>query len=172
MEKRIRQILLLIADAVLINLSFWFALMIRFEGTTGLLNNQAAQYISVYMDVFFYVTAVKIVVFYIFKMYSSLWRYASIEELMQVVFASLVATMATVSLVTAMQLTLPRSIYILTALIDIVLVGGVRFFYRYLRRARRPSFYLNKNGRKNVLVIGGGEAGSLLIKEYKSNPEA
>jgi len=172
MEKRIRQILLLIADAVLINLSFWFALMIRFEGTTGLLNNQAGQYISVYMDVFIYVTAVKIVVFYIFKMYSSLWRYASIEELMQVVFASLVATMATVSLVTAMQLTMPRSIYILTALIDIVLVGGVRFFYRYLRRARRPSFYLNKNGRKNVMVIGGGEAGSLLIKEYKSNPEA
>jgi FlaA1/EpsC-like NDP-sugar epimerase len=172
MEKRIRQILLLIADAVLINLSFWFALMIRFEGTTGLLNNQAGQYINVYMDVFIYVTAVKIVVFYIFKMYSSLWRYASIEELMQVVFASLVATMATVSLLTAMQLTMPRSIYILTALIDIVLVGGVRFFYRYLRRARRPSFYSNKNGRKNVLVIGGGEAGSLLIKEYKSNPEA
>ncbi|MFZ7131027.1 MAG: polysaccharide biosynthesis protein [Eubacteriales bacterium] len=172
MEKRIRQILLLIADAVLINLSFWFALMIRFEGTTALLNNQAAQYINVYKDVFIWVTLVKIVVFYIFKMYSSLWKYASIEELMQVVFASLVATMATVSLLTAMQLTMPRSIYILTALIDIVLVGGVRFFYRFIRRARRPSFYLNKKGRKNVLVIGGGEAGSLLVKEYKSNPES
>ncbi|MDW7668652.1 MAG: nucleoside-diphosphate sugar epimerase/dehydratase [Bacillota bacterium] len=172
MKKRIRQILLLLTDAVFINLSFWLALMIRFEGTTGLLNSQAAQYIEVYKEVFIWVTVLKLTILYIFKMYSSLWKYASIEELMQVVFASLIATMATVSLLTALQLTMPRSIYILTALIDIVLIGGVRFFYRFLRRTRRPSFYLNKKGRKNVLVIGGGEAGSLLIKEYKSNPES
>ncbi len=146
--------------------------MIRFEGTTALLNSQATQYINVYKDVFIWVTLLKLVILYVFKMYSSLWKYASIEELMQVVFASLVATMATVSLLTALQLTMPRSIYILTALIDIVLIGGVRFFYRFIRRTRRPSFYLNKKGRKNVLVIGGGEAGSLLIKEYKSNPES
>src|SRR6056297_96767 len=172
MKKRTRQILLLLTDGVFINLSFWLALMIRFEGTTGLINSQAAQYINVYKEVFIGVTLLKIVIFYIFKMYSSLWQYASIEELMKVVFASLVATMATVSLLTALQLTMPRSIYILTALIDIVLIGGIRFFYRFLRRTRRPSFYLNRKGKKNILVIGGGEAGSLLIKEYKSNPES
>src|SRR6056297_3358994 len=172
MKKRTRQILLLLTDGVFINLSFWLALMIRFEGTTGLINSQAAQYINVYKEVFIWVTLTKLGVFYVFKMYSSLWKYASIEELIQVVFASLVATMATVSLLTALQLTMPRSIYILTALIDIVLIGGVRFFYRFLRRTRRPSFYLNKNGRKNVIVIGGGEAVSILIKEYKSNPES
>ncbi|MFO7887186.1 MAG: nucleoside-diphosphate sugar epimerase/dehydratase [Eubacteriales bacterium] len=172
MKKRTRQILLLLTDAVLINLSFWLALMIRFEGTTSIINSQAIQYINVYKDVFIWVTLTKLGIFYVFKMYSSLWKYASIEELIKTVFASLVATMATISLLTALQLLMPRSIYILTALIDIVLVGGVRFFYRFLRRARRPSFYLNKNGRKNVIVIGGGEAGSMLIKEYKSNPES
>jgi FlaA1/EpsC-like NDP-sugar epimerase len=172
MEKRIRQTLLLITDAVLINISFCLSLMIRFEGTTALLNSQAAQYISVYRDTFVYVTVVKLIVYYVFKMYSSLWRYASVEELIQVVLASLVATMATISLITALQLNMPRSMYILTTLIDVVLIGGVRFFYRYLRRLRRLSFYLNKNNRKNILIIGGGEAGSLLVKEYKSNPES
>src|SRR6056297_2879261 len=136
MKKTTRQLLLLLTDAVFINLSFWLALMIRFEGVNELINSQAVQYINVYKDLFIYVTILKICIFYIFKMYSSLWRYASIEELMQVVFASFVATMATVSLLTALHLTMPRSIYVLTLIIDIVLVGGVSFFYRFLRRTR------------------------------------
>jgi len=172
LKKRTRQLFLILADITFINLSFWLAFMIRFEGTTELLNNQAAQYIIVYKEIFIYVTILKICVFYVFKMYSSLWRYASVEELMQIVFASIVGTMAAISLLTALQLTLPRSIYILTTLIDIVLIGGLRFFYRFLRSARKPSFYINKKNKKNVLIIGGGEAGSLLVKEYKSNPES
>ena len=171
MNMRKRQILLLVIDAVLLNLAFWLALMIRFEGSGVIISRHAFEYVEIYKNTAIFVTGTKLFIFYIFKMYTSLWRYASIEELFQVVLAVIVETMATVTILTAFQITIPRSIYIIAALIEISLIGGVRFAYRFLRRVKRPK-YRSRNGKKNILVIGGGEAGSLLIKEYKSNPES
>ena len=172
MNLRLRQIILIVADIISINLSFMLAIIIRFEGNV-FTDANALQYIYIYLDTFIYISFLKIIIFQMFKMYSSLWRYASVEELVQVVFASLTATMATITINYGLSITIPRSIYALTFILDTVFIGGVRFMYRYFRRSRRSIFTLNKNeSTKNILLIGAGVAGSILIKEFKQNPNA
>ncbi|MEA3422559.1 MAG: nucleoside-diphosphate sugar epimerase/dehydratase [Bacillota bacterium] len=167
MTKSVKQLFLIIFDAAAINFSFYLAFFVRFEGDI-IHFSDAVNYIYVYTNMFIWITIIKLIVFYVFKMYSSLWRYASVEELFQVVLASVVATAATVSLLTAFSMSFPRSIYLLTFIFDTMLLGGIRFSYRFFRRNRRLTSYFRKN-MKRILIIGGGQAASMLVKEIKEN---
>jgi FlaA1/EpsC-like NDP-sugar epimerase len=157
-------------DIISINLSFFMAFIVRFEGTI-MTDSLALQYIYTYLDILVYVTIIKLIVFYIFRMYSSLWRYASIEEMFQIILASIVATTATVSLIAALQMKMPRSIYLLTFLFDTILVGGVRFSYRLLRRGRNNNWFFNRD-RKRIMIVGAGAAAAMLVKEFRENPKS
>lgn len=170
MKKSLRQLFLIVFDALAINLSFLLAFLVRFDGDIANFSD-AVKYAYIYLNMFIFITLVKIIIFFIFKMYSSLWRYASVEEMMQVVLATLVATTATVSLLTAFSMNMPRSIYLLTFIFDTIFVGAIRFSYRFFRRNRRLTTFFKKN-MKRILIIGGGQGGSLLVKEYKENPLA
>ena len=134
MTKSVKQLFLIIFDAIAINFSFYLAFFVRFEGDI-IHFSDAVNYIYVYSSMFIWITLVKIIVFYIFKMYSSLWRYASVEELFQIVLASVVATAATVSLMTAFDMGFPRSIYLLTFIFDTMLLGSIRFSYRFFQES-------------------------------------
>jgi FlaA1/EpsC-like NDP-sugar epimerase len=64
----------------------------------------------------------------------------------------------------------PRSLFIIAFFLDISLIGGMRFFYRFFRRFSKNKFKILKN-KKNALIIGGGDTGELLVKEIKLHPE-
>lgn len=170
LRRLIRQFYLLVFDGLAVNLSFYLAFVIRFEGQIVDLSDMI-QYVYVYSTMFIYITLVKLVVFIVFKMYSSLWRYASVEEMLQIVLASIFATMATVSFLAAFQMNLPRSIYLLTFIFDTVFVGGIRFSYRIFRRGRQNNWFF-KRDRRRVMIVGAGSAAAMLVKEYRENPRA
>lgn len=164
MKRKVRSTLLVFIDIILINLIYLVSFLIRFEGSF----NQ--EYLTIYLDNIVIITLIKIAVFYYFKLYTSLWKYASIEELMQIVMASIVANTGVVTFLVITQSHLPRSIYILTTMLDMLLVGGVRFSYRVLRRLKDADIN-NKRNDKRVMVIGAGDAGSMVIKELKNHTE-
>ena len=86
-KKLIRIVCLLAADIIVINLAAVLTLLIRFEFSLSFINN------TVYFEnVLHYAlinTAVTLVVFYLFQLYSSLWEFASTAELIRIVLASL-----------------------------------------------------------------------------------
>lgn len=168
MKKRVRQILLLILDFGAIHLAFFLAFYIRFDGQV-FLNKVAQDYFEIFIEHALVIALVKLLVFAAFRMYNSLWRYASVEELIQVVMAGFFATAATVLYLHLSQAFLPRSIYIITMMLDIALIGGIRFSYRSLRTVRD----IGKLGRighnKRILIVGAGEAGAQIIRELKAN---
>lgn len=164
MQKKVRVIFLVLLDIVLINLAYYLALYLRFEGKIE------AQYLKVYINNALIITLLKILVFYYFKLYRSLWRYASVEELMNVVVASVVANAGVVSLLFALQTHLPRSVYAITTMLDMMLIGGARFSYRALRRLK-GSELKNGNGFKRVMIIGAGDAGAMVIRELKNHTQ-
>ncbi len=168
MKKRIKSILLMFSDVIVINLAFIIAFAIRFDG--NITGKMASQYIPTYMHSAITLTAIKIVILYSFKMYDSLWRYASIEELVQIVTASFFATAGGVSYMFIMQYQLPRSIYVLTFILDIVLIGGIRLSYRTLRKIKGSGLGTKKDF-KRIMVVGAGQAGAMVIKELKSHEE-
>lgn len=168
MQKRLRQLLLLFFDIIAIHSAFFLAFYIRFEGQVFSLES-AQMFFSVYTRQALIITFIKLGIFALFRMYSSLWRYASVEELIQVVLAGVFASVGTVAYFHLIQDALPRSIYILTMMLDIMLIGGIRFSYRSLRTLRDfKSFGRNRHA-KRVLVVGAGEAGAQVLRELKSN---
>ena len=86
MIKYKNRIMLLVADIFLINISIILALFVRFEGH---LYGQFIQYVQVYRENFILITLVKILIFYYFNLYSSIWKYASVEELNKIVSAAI-----------------------------------------------------------------------------------
>ncbi len=169
MKKKIRSVLLMFVDIIAICLSFILAFAIRFDGNF-MESTLATKYFDVFSQNILTIMLIKIVIFYAFKMYDSLWRYASIEELVQIVTASFVATTGFVSYFVIMQLHLPRSIYILTLIVDIILIGSIRFSYRAFRKIKNNSI-VNSNNFKRVMVVGAGQAGAMVIKELKNHDE-
>ena len=159
------RIMLLIADVFLINISIILALFVRFEGAV---DGQFIQYVQVYRENFILITVVKILIFYYFKLYSSIWKYASVEELNKIVSAAIAGNALMVLIFVLKQESMPRSIYILAILFDMALIGGVRFSLRSIGSLYHGVSRKSKN-QKRVMVVGAGDAGVMVIKEYRNH---
>jgi len=160
-----RKLVLLLTDIILINISGLTALALRFDFSIP------SEFLQIYFKNGILTTLVMIIAFYGFNLYQSVWRYASLDELTYVVAASTVGSVVLFFMYNfVLRINFPRSFYVLFMIISTCLVGGVRFGYRIMRRIKLVLF---KDGldRKRVLVIGGGKAGSMMIKEMYNNPQ-
>jgi FlaA1/EpsC-like NDP-sugar epimerase len=83
-------------------------------------------------------------------------------------YATLISNAVLLTGTTLIHLGVPRSILLMTFFTDIILIGGVRLLYRLLRRLSCFGFFTTC-GWKRVLIVGGGDAGSIIIKELKLN---
>ncbi len=159
---KLRRISILIAaDTIIISLSFFIALLLRFESI------YFGNYIDFYLDTVIPVTLLKLAIFYFFNFYKSLWEYASIDELFEIIFGSMAANFATYLLLLMTSNPLPLSMYVLITLMDILLIGSVRFVYRIIRRLKGGFF--NRQIRKRVLIVGAGAAGVLILNELRNH---
>jgi FlaA1/EpsC-like NDP-sugar epimerase len=175
LKQRIRIIGIMLLDVFLISASFFLALLLRFDGVI------APGYLDIYIHNIFTITVIKIFTYYIFRLYNSLWRYASISEMIQVIIAAIISNTIVLSFMFVIDETLPRSVYILIGMLDVLLIGGARLGYRVLRRVKKTDFiwegFNNLNGpsganRKRVMIIGAGDAGAMLIKEFTNNEKS
>ncbi|MDR1134600.1 MAG: polysaccharide biosynthesis protein [Clostridiales Family XIII bacterium] len=185
MSKYIRIAVLIIVDAIAVNISFIFSYLMRsdFNPESELFVN----WFSAYADNIFAITLIKIAIFFIFGLYQSLWRYAGAEEILKITATMVVATLAVIAFMSFSLNSIPRSIYIMSFIMDVFIVGGSRVIYRILIGIKgHRSFSFNniafKFGRlefsgnnaeniSRVMVIGAGDAGASMIKEIKYHPE-
>jgi len=106
--------------------------------------------------------------FVIFSLYKSLWRYASVEEALNV-FLSVFISFGLISLVNALfHVKLPTNVIIIANIIIFLGLIGFRFSFRTLRVVHH---YWQHNQTVRTLIIGAGNAGTMLVKEIKSNPK-
>jgi FlaA1/EpsC-like NDP-sugar epimerase len=103
---------------------------------------------------------------YLFQLYNRIWSLASVRELLTIAYAVTISVIAA----SIMQLLIKGDIYVrvmvITWLLHIVLIGGSRFLLRILHD--RTSFKPHGNLRR-VLIIGAGEAGTMLLRSIKRN---
>ncbi len=178
MVKLSRIALLLLADVIIINFAYILSFLLRFEFT---ISDTFLGYFEVYADNIVLITLAKLAVFWFFGLYRSLWKYAGTEELVKIVFAATAAASASIVYLEFTQQYFPRSIYIYSYFLDIVLIGGVRFGYRILRDLRKPGAVINlvrlmgKGSERaeisKVMVVGAGDAGAAIIKDIKQHPD-
>lgn len=180
MAKPLRIALLVLLDIVTINVAYIGAYLLRFEFEVN--SAQFEVSFAVYASNILQITLITILAFGLLGVYSSMWRYAGVQELGQIVFASFAAELFVLAYITFTQQSIPRSIYILSVLLIIVLVGGSRISYRIVRKLRTHGAFsstvinLGKhsivgNNVSKTMVIGAGDAGASIIREMKQHPE-
>jgi FlaA1/EpsC-like NDP-sugar epimerase len=158
------------ADVVLIAMSAWGAYALRFDWLFSLYRAEFPIFLAC-------VLTVKPIAFYAFGLYSRYWRYASLWDLIAVVFASSAATMVTAVVMAAAVVILhlgdgfPRTVLPIDWLLTMTVIGGVRMSVRVLAEMRKGPTDPNSGLRmKRVLVVGAGNAGVMVVREMQRNP--
>lgn len=137
----IRRACLIISDIIFIIASSLLALGTRFEFHFLELPPEFTSVLWKYEIPFIIIT---LVVFWIFRIYHSLWEYAGMEESINVVMACIVANLVELALVVFTQAHLPRSYYVLSTMYLMAFVGASRFMYRLLRMKRQSGWSFSK----------------------------
>jgi FlaA1/EpsC-like NDP-sugar epimerase len=152
----------LLVDAAIVAVSWWLAFELRFDHVMPI------YYRTLLSRTILLVVAIKLVVFIAFGFYNRWWRYVSIRDMWAaargVVVACLIADV-TVYLVSPVHgVRLPRSIAATDLLLTLAFIAGSRLLARTV--IERPGLTVVARG-KEVLVIGAGDAGRLIVQEMQ-----
>lgn len=167
MKRKIISYGLIAIDVILINVSLALAYFLRFDFNFEKIPEQVSEYIIKFAIVS---TIIKICVFMAFKLYNSLWKYVGIYETAMIMLSSILGNLLMITYVYMVRMPVPRGVFLICLLTDIFLIAGVRFAYRLIRRISKGEVFTFRNY-KRVLIIGGGDAGSIVVKELRSHPE-
>lgn len=161
-------IYLIVFDIIAINFSYFFALFMRFEFSY---KSIPKEYFMAYLEFAPIYTVFTIVIFYVLRLYSSLWRFASFNELNRVAGATVITTVFHWVGITVLFSRMPMSYYVTGPVIQFCLTTAVRFSYRYItmERQRRE---LRDNIKHNAMIIGAGAAGQVILRELKNSNES
>jgi FlaA1/EpsC-like NDP-sugar epimerase len=161
---------LIIIDIILIIFSLYLALLLKFDfGTAG----EFSYYMYFYRLSIIPLIAITLLFNDIFHLYTSLWKYASIEELLSVVYSATISNVVFIifsyfvnyRLFESKYFRFPYTVHIIFWILSVVSLGGIRFLYRVVEVNRGGTGAQGKA--KRLLIIGAGDAGALLVKEIK-----
>ncbi|MCI3922701.1 polysaccharide biosynthesis protein [Paenibacillus sp. TRM 82003] len=165
MNKYIRIPMLLVIDAIIISFSVYLAFLLRFDFQVEPQFEQNYPYVITAYVVF------SLISFYKYKIYKRVWRYASIGDLISIFKGSLVGTGVFFLLQHFVVnyffplVIVPRSIYILSAIMIFLGLGGSRFLWRMLR----DNYSKIQPHHHRALIIGAGNEGIMVVKELKQS---
>ncbi len=160
---------MLFMDIISVLVSYLAALLLRFD---FIFSSIPREYLDGYMWSMPYWAIITVVVFYGFRLYHSIWRFAGMDEAKRIVQAYIVLLFLYIAGGFVMDLHMPKSYYFVGYVFNIILTVGLRFSYRAAR-----SWMASKEKDKNeqeekpdrVMVIGAGQAGQAVIKEMQSS---
>lgn len=157
-----KSLALMLIDIALVNLAAFGSFYLRFEG------NIPQEYFLTYYHTAWAGTLIFLVSFFLFGLYNRLWQYASINELLAIVYAVTVGTSSVVLVIYFLApMRYPHTVAVLLWLTTMFLIGGSRFLGRILQDS---VFNLHISGvPKRVLIIGAGDAGALALRELKNS---
>lgn len=164
MKRKIRTFALFLIDVVSVNLALLLAIWLRFDSIIS------KDYLNDALKFAPLATCIYIISFYFCRLYNRLWQYASIGELLSIVWATLIGSMASVSITYFRMVPgyfpLPRTVFILWTILVVTLIGLSRLSWRLFREYRFPNF---KTTSQAVLIIGAGDAGAMVAREFRNH---
>ncbi len=166
-NKRVRMIVLMAVDIGMVCLASFLGLFIRFDMNIGRIPAEYARAVFTYLP--FYVAAT-ILVFFLLRMYATMWSVAGIREAGHIVGACGLASLIQMAGMLMLEMKVPRSYFVLSFMALSAEEGLVRLSYRILTTIHLPGKQL-KDGRR-VLIAGAGTSGAVILKEMQTSPYA
>ena len=161
-----RAILLLFLDIVSILVSYLAALLLRFD---FIFSNIPREYLEGYFWSMPYWTVITVVVFYGFRLYHSIWRFAGLDEAKRIIWSYIVLIFLYTAGIFAMDLRMPRSYFFIGYVFSILMTTALRFAYRLIRSVTKNMENDGSTAVERVMIIGGGQAGQVLIRELQTS---
>lgn len=162
-----RIVALILMDVMSIIVASFAALYIRFDFS---FNGIPLEYLVSFEHIIPFNILLTLVFFALWKLYKSVWRYASATELLNIVFATTCAAIAQIVLCHIIGRKMPRSYYIIYWFLLFGMTCAIRFSYRILRIINMKRAYITeKRNRNNVMLIGAGAAANAILKEIESS---
>lgn len=164
----IRAAIIALLDIIIIAVAFMAAFLLRFDFQFSVI---IQNYVHAYQLVVPTVAIVALVVFWCFKLYHSIWSYASLDELIRMILAWGVLGLLGLTFViidSSMNgnRTVPISVWIMGMFFAAIGTTANRFIYRLIRHITSSGSSSGKS-KRNVMVIGAGACGKDVIHEYK-----
>jgi len=155
----------LAVDGLLVAAAWWLAFQLRFD------HGVPIYYRTLLEETLLLVVAVKLVVFVGFGFYNRWWRYVSVQDMWRVVLgvalASLLAGLAVYLVSPVTGIRLPRSVLFMDFFLTLALVAGARVLARTAIERPSPGRLVARG--KEVVIVGAGDAGQLIVKEMLRN---
>ena len=156
--------LLVVLDILLINFVSFLALFIRHEFDFAAM--QESGFLQPITQWAIPNTLLILALFTLMRLYNSLWAFAGADELMHIFGATIIAAAVQFALIFFGIIPLPRSFPVLFAMLLFVGTTMIRFSYRFARRLR---IKLSQTPQKRTMLIGAGQAGALVLREFKGS---
>ncbi len=164
-------IALVLYDIFAVNVAYLGALWLRFDCRVSMIDQN---YIDAYFKFAPFYTVAAILIFWQVRLYKSIWRFASYNELIRVAMSSVLTFVVQVAGTLIFVRRMPISYYCIGAMLQFLMVLGIRFSYRFilLERSRRSKDVRDDIPR--VMLIGAGVAGQMIVRDTfkaKENPD-
>lgn len=161
-------ILLVVYDAFAANAAYFLALWFRFDGKYSLI---PPYYFSAWLHFTLIYTAICLAAFWMFKLYRSIWRFASVAELLRIILClSLTCTIHVVA-ITVFFHRMPILYHIAGATFQFLFTAGIRFSYRFYSLLLEQNKIIRRMPKAaHIMIIGAGDAGQMIIRDiHRSN---
>lgn len=155
-----RRAILVAYDVIAVIISSGFALWMRYEFRYNAIDSK---FIDTAWKFLPYNLIITLIIFYLFRLYHSLWAYAGVTEMQNIVIACMICGGIQLLGLQMFDWYMPRSYYFIYTGTFLVLTILSRFSYRYVRMVKRK--YRLRKEKREVMIVGAGNAGNMIIKE-------
>ena len=166
-NKRVRMLVLMAVDICTVGLASFLGLFIRFDMNFGKIPMEYVEAVLAYLP--FYLAAT-LVIFFLFRMYSTMWSVAGVREAGHIIGACGLASLIQIAGMLMLELKVPRSYYVLSFFTLCACEGLVRLSYRILTSMRLPG--KSRKAGSRVLIAGAGTSGAVILKEMTTSQYA
>ena len=158
---------IMLYDFVTIAFSYFFGLWLRFDFR---FLSIPEVYLSVYYKMIVPYTICCIFIYWAFKLYRSIWRFASYSELTNIILSNIICGIFNFAVTRIFGARMPFSYHVIGFIMQIIFASVIRFSYRFILMIKRQQRN-NKNATR-VMLIGAGDAGMTILRDVNKNMES
>ena len=162
-DKRVRMGILMAADVLALCLASFLGLFVRFDLN---ISKIPPEYARAALEFLPYYILASLVIFFLARMYSTMWSVAGVREALHVVAACGLASLVQIAGMMLLQLSVPRSFFLVSFAALCAEELGIRLSYRVV-----ISLFGNhsKKAAKRIMIVGAGTSGSVILKEMTTS---
>ena len=161
-----KKLLLILLDIIVIQLACYLSIYLRFDFQFSQISTEFWEGILRYSLIN---TVCTLVLLWYLKLYHSVWHYASSSELIRIIIGCGGSAILQCIGMNLLNIWIPRSYHVFYFALLVVFITCIRFSYRIMRLIQGKHRRFGKNQVVNVMLVGAGEAGAMILKEFQTS---